>query len=149
MSKIDLGKAIGRILSRIRNPSKRAHTEGNSFNSTPSNSPVQSSRNKSERLKQKTPDKVYLKAMPLKSIEDINSIKDEVESGNILIIRVSPLATNNIDDVKRAVSELCEFTDSHGGDIARLGEERIVVTPPFVRIWRDKGRISEVRSTVA
>ena len=149
MSKIDLGKAIGKILGRIRNPNKRAPTEENSFNSTPSNSPVKSPRNESGRLKRKIPDKVYLKAMPLKSIEDINSIKDEVASGNILIIRVSPLATNNIDDVKRAVSELCEFADSHGGDIARLGEERIVVTPPFVRIWREKGKISEVRPTVA
>jgi len=149
LSKIDLGKAIRKILGRIRNPNKRAPTEENSFNSTPSNSPVEPSRNEYERLRRKIPDKVYLKAMPLKSIEDIDSIKDEVESGNILIIRVSPLATNNIDDVKRAVSELCEFADSHGGDIARLGEERIVVTPPFVRIWREKGKTSEVRSTVA
>lgn len=149
MSKIDLGKAISRILGRIRNPSKRTPIEENPSSSTPSNSPVESSRNGSQRLRRKIPDKVYLKAMPLKSIEDINSIKDEVVSGNILIIRVSPLATNNIDDVKRAVSELCEFADSHGGDIARLGEERIVVTPPFVRIWREKGKISEVRSTVA
>lgn len=149
MSKIGLGKAIGKILGRIRNPSKRARTEENSSNSTPSNSPVQSSRKESERLKRKIPDKVYLKAMPLKSIEDIDSIKDEVESGNILIIRVSPLASNNIDDVKHAVNELCEFTDSHGGDIARLGEERIVITPPFVKIWREKGKTSEVKSTLA
>jgi SepF-like predicted cell division protein (DUF552 family) len=31
-----------------------------------------------------------------------------------------------------------EFTQSVGGDIARLGEERVVITPAFIRIWREK-----------
>jgi len=26
-----------------------------------------------------------------------------------------------------------------GGDMARLGEDRIVLTPPGVRIWREMG----------
>jgi len=46
--------------------------------------------------------------------------------------------TKSIDDVKRAVSELCEFTELIGGDIARLGEERVVITPAFVKIWRER-----------
>ena len=44
----------------------------------------------------------------------------------------------SIDDVKEAVSELVEFTKSVGGDIARLGEERVVITPAPIRIWREK-----------
>ena len=57
---------------------------------------------------------------------------------NILIARVDPLAEKSIEEVKRAVAELCEFTDQIGGDIARLGEERVVITPSFVKIWREK-----------
>lgn len=84
------------------------------------------------------PDKVYLKALPLRDLEDVDAIKHEVKSGNILILKVSPLAKKSIEDVKQAVNELLEFTQLVGGDIARLGEERVVITPSFIRIWREK-----------
>ncbi len=88
------------------------------------------------------PPRVYLKAMPLRELEDVDTIKHEVKSGNILVIRVTPLAKKSIEDVKRAVNELSEFVQSVEGDIARLGEERVVVTPNSVRIWR-RSTVSE------
>lgn len=84
------------------------------------------------------PSKTYLKAMPLKEITDIENIKNEVKNGNIIILRVTPLATKSIEDVKNAVNELYLFTESTGGDIARLGEERVVICPKTIRIWREK-----------
>lgn len=86
--------------------------------------------------------KTYLKAMPLKDLTDLESIKNEVKSGNVLILKITPLAGKNIDDVKHAVNELTEFAESVGGDIARLGEERVVVCPPNVKIWREKTPLS-------
>lgn len=86
--------------------------------------------------------KTYLKAMPLRDLSDLESIKTDIKAGNILILRISPLANKSIDDVKRAVNELCEFAENVGGDIARLGEERVVVCPPGVRIWREKAPVS-------
>lgn len=86
--------------------------------------------------------KVYLKAIPLRDLTDLESIKTEVKSGNILILRITPLANKSIDDVKRAVNELCEFSESIGGDIARLGEERVVICPPSVKVWREKVQVS-------
>lgn len=86
---------------------------------------------------------IYLKAVPLRDLSDLESIKNEIRSGTILIIKVSPLANKSIDDVKKAVNELCEFVKTVNGDIARLGEERIVVTPSGVRIWREKVISSE------
>jgi len=82
--------------------------------------------------------KTYLKAMPLRDLSDLDAVKNEVNSGNIMILRIIPLANKNLDDVKRAVNELCEFAESIGGDIARLGEERVVICPPNVKIWREK-----------
>jgi uncharacterized protein len=82
--------------------------------------------------------KTYLKAMPLKDLADLESIKTEVQNGNILILRITPLASKSIEAVKSAVNELYAFTESVGGDIARLGEERIVICPKNVRIWREK-----------
>jgi hypothetical protein len=82
--------------------------------------------------------KTFLKAMPLRDLSELGMIKNEVRSGNILIIKVTPLMNKSIEDVKRAVNELCEFAESIGGDIARLGEERVVICPPNVKIWREK-----------
>jgi len=84
------------------------------------------------------PGQVYLKALPLRDLEDVDMVKREVKEGNILILKVSPLAKKSVDDVKTAVSQLLEFTQVVGGDIARLGEERVVITPSFIRIWREK-----------
>ncbi|MCS7125008.1 MAG: cell division protein SepF [Candidatus Bathyarchaeota archaeon] len=86
--------------------------------------------------------KTFLKAMPLRDLADLDAVKNEVRSGNILILRITPLANKSIEDVKRAVNELCEFVESVGGDIARLGEERVVVCPPNVKIWREKPQVA-------
>jgi SepF-like predicted cell division protein (DUF552 family) len=86
--------------------------------------------------------KTYLKAMPLRDLSDLDSIKNEVKNGNILILRITPLASKSIEDVKRAVNELYEFAEATGGDIARLGEERVVICPPNIRIWREKTPVS-------
>jgi SepF-like predicted cell division protein (DUF552 family) len=88
--------------------------------------------------KTETPNKTYLKAMPLRELSDIENIKTEVKNGNIIILRVTPLASKSIEDVKTAVNDLYEFSDSIGGDIARLGEERVVICPKTIRIWREK-----------
>jgi uncharacterized protein len=82
--------------------------------------------------------KTYLRAMPLKDLADLETIKTEVRNGNILILRITPLANKSIEDVKQAVNDLFSFAESINGDIARLGEERIVVCPPKIRIWREK-----------
>jgi uncharacterized protein len=88
--------------------------------------------------KPETTSKTYLKAMPLRELSDIENIKTEVKNGNIIILRVTPLASKSIEDVKTAVNDLYEFADSIGGDIARLGEERVVICPKTIRIWREK-----------
>ena len=76
--------------------------------------------------------------MPLKELTDIENVKTEVKNGNIIILRVTPLANKSIEEVKTAVNQLYEFTESVGGDIARLGEERVVICPKNIRIWREK-----------
>jgi SepF-like predicted cell division protein (DUF552 family) len=89
-----------------------------------------------------TLNKTYLKAVPLKELTDLENIKNEVKNGNIIILRVTPLANKSIDEVKSVVNELYEFTESIGGDIARLGEERVVICPKNIRIWREKTPVS-------
>lgn len=83
---------------------------------------------------QKTP--VYLKALTLRDVTDISSIKEDIKKHMILILRVTPLAQKDVEELRKVVEELYSYSQSTGGDIARLGEERIVITPPGVKIWR-------------
>ena len=83
---------------------------------------------------QKAP--VYLKAITLRDKSDVAAVKEDIKKHMILIIRVTPLAQKDLEELRKAVEDLYSYTQSAGGDIARLGEERIVVTPPGVKIWR-------------
>jgi uncharacterized protein len=83
---------------------------------------------------QKTP--VYLKAVTLRDQSDIAAVKEDIKKHMILIIRVTPLAQKDLEELRKVVEDLYSYTQSAGGDIARLGEERIVITPPGVKIWR-------------
>ena len=80
--------------------------------------------------------KMYLRAFPLPTINAIEKIKDHVESNNIVILRITPLANKDVKQLKDAVQNLYTFAESINGDIARLGEERVVITPPGVQVWR-------------
>ena len=79
---------------------------------------------------------VYLKALTLRDISDITLVKEDIKKHMILILRVTPLAQKDLEDLREVVEDLYSYAQSVGGDIARLGEERIVITPPGVKIWR-------------
>ncbi|MDG6997591.1 MAG: cell division protein SepF [Nitrososphaerota archaeon] len=77
-----------------------------------------------------------MKAFPLKNPEEIARIKEDVKNKTIVILKITPLAQRSVEELKTTIEQLTEFTIAFGGDIARLGEERIVITPPGVKIWR-------------
>jgi len=81
---------------------------------------------------------IFIKATPLHELTDIDAVKEEVSMGNIVILKITPLARKSFDDTKKAIHELSEFVAGINGDIARLGEERVVVAPSGVKIWREK-----------
>ena len=82
--------------------------------------------------------KPYVKALSINNFSDVNQVKAEVGLGNIIIARITPLAKKSVEDTQRVVDELCIFIEEMKGDIARLGEERLVITPSTVRIWRKR-----------
>jgi SepF-like predicted cell division protein (DUF552 family) len=69
--------------------------------------------------------------------------------GNVIILKITPLARKSIEDIKKAVNELSDFTQDIGGDIASLGEERVVIVPSFIRIWRPETVAPKKAATAA
>ena len=85
---------------------------------------------------QKQTNPTYLKAITLRDSSDIHTIKEDIKKGMILILRVTPLAQRDVEKLRKVVEELYVIARDSDADIARLGEERIVVTPPGVKIWK-------------
>ncbi|MBM3895708.1 MAG: cell division protein SepF [Thaumarchaeota archaeon] len=85
---------------------------------------------------QKHENPTYLKAITIRDPSDIHSIKEDIKKGMILILRVTPLAQKDVDELRKIVEELYKVAKATGADIARLGEERIIVTPASVKIWK-------------
>ena len=102
-----------------------------------------------KRDNEKSRKKATLKALPLRILADVELIKHELKLGNIIILKITPLARKSIEDVKNAVDELSAFTKSIGGDIASLGEERVVIVPDSVKIWRPEAVVSKKAPTAA
>lgn len=84
--------------------------------------------------KQESP--TYLKAITIRDPSDIHSIKEDIKKDMILILRVTPLAQKDVEKLRKVVEELYTIAKNANADIARLGEERIIVTPPGVKIWK-------------
>ncbi len=103
----------------------------------------------SEPENKKTSQKPCLKAMPLRSLTDVEVIKHELNLGNIVILKITPLASKSIEDVKTVVNELSVFTKSIEGDIASLGKERVVIVPNSIKIWRPETIVSKRATTAA
>lgn len=83
-------------------------------------------------------DSPYVRAMPLTSLKDLDLIERVSAAGNVLIIRITPIAKKSVEETKIAINQLSNFAKREGGDIARLGEERVVLTPRGIKIWRGK-----------
>jgi len=84
--------------------------------------------------KQESP--IYLKAITLRDPSDLHTIKEDIKKNMILILRVTPLAQRDVEQLRKVVEELYSIAKNAGADIARLGEERIIVAPGNVKIWK-------------
>ncbi len=84
--------------------------------------------------KQETP--TYLKAITIRDPSDVHSIKEDIKKKMILILRVTPLAQKDVEQLRKVVEDLYTIAKNADADIARLGEERIIITPSGVKIWK-------------
>ena len=85
---------------------------------------------------QKQENPTYLKALTIRDISDVHSIKEDIKKDMILILRVTPLAQKDVAELRKVVETLYSVAKSENAEIARLGEERIIVAPSGIKIWK-------------
>ena len=79
-----------------------------------------------------------VKIATITDLKDTPRVKDEVYSGNIVIVDISRLKMDKIS-YERVLKDLKEVAKDVNGDIIGLGDQRyVVLTPMSVKISRDK-----------
>lgn len=83
--------------------------------------------------------KILVRPFSLTDFEDIKPILDALREGyTIALINIRPLKDKDLVELKRAINKLKKTTDAIEGEIAGFGEDYIVVTPSFAKIYRGK-----------
>lgn len=91
-----------------------------------------------------TKGKVTVRPFVIDDFSDIKLILDSLREGStIALINIKPLKDKDLIELKRAINKLKKTTDAIEGDIAGFGDDYIVVTPSFAKIYRAKTEKTE------
>jgi SepF-like predicted cell division protein (DUF552 family) len=81
--------------------------------------------------------KVVVRPFNLDDFQDIKPILDALREGyTICLVNIRPLKEKDLVELKRAINKLKKTCDAVEGDIAGFGEDYIVITPNFAKIYR-------------
>lgn len=81
----------------------------------------------------------FVKPMDLVVDADVNVIMGEVKNGNIALVNIADLSKRNALKLKELIGLIKEEVRSIDGDIARISQGRVLVTPSKVKIIKRKG----------
>jgi len=81
--------------------------------------------------------KIIVRPFVIEDFSDIKGILDTLREGStIALVNIKPLKDKDMIELKRAVNKLKKTTDAIEGDIAGFGEDYVVITPSFAKIYR-------------
>lgn len=81
--------------------------------------------------------KVVVRPFNLGDFQDIKPVLDSLREGyTICLVNIRPLKDKDLVELKRAINKLKKTCDAVEGDIAGFGEDYIVITPSFAKIYR-------------
>lgn len=81
----------------------------------------------------------YVKPIALEHDSDLQLVEDELNQKNIVLLNVSSYARNPAK-LKDAVARLKAFAVKINGDVARIDEGKILLTPGKVKIAKSRKR---------
>jgi len=81
--------------------------------------------------------KVIVRPFNIEDFSDIKEILDCLREGKtIALVNIKPIKDKDVIELKRAVIKLKKTCDAVDGDIAGFGEDYIVITPSFAKVYR-------------
>ncbi len=82
----------------------------------------------------------YVKPIALQSSQDYDKIISEINKGNIVLLNIRPMSTKNAIGLKDVVTRIKETVLGMGGDIARISEFYILITPSGIKIVKRRSQ---------
>jgi uncharacterized protein len=82
----------------------------------------------------------FVKPMDLVVDADVDAIMKEVKTGNIVLMNIADLSKRNAMKLKELVGLVKDQVKEIDGDVARISQGRVLVTPSKVKIIKRKGQ---------
>lgn len=81
--------------------------------------------------------KVIVRPFTIEDFADVKPALDALREGyTICLLNIKPLKEKDLVELKRAVGKLRKTIEAMEGDIAGIGEDLIIASPGFARIYR-------------
>jgi len=88
--------------------------------------------------------KINIRPFTLETFEDVKSILTAIREGyTIALINIAPIKEKDRTGLKRAVDKLKKTLEANDGDIAGFGENWLIATPSFAKVYRGGEEESE------
>ncbi len=84
----------------------------------------------------------YVKPVALEQQEDAEQIKKELLAGNIVLMNIKEMEKRP-NTLKTIVDDLKGDVEKMNGDIARIDDEKILLTPRTIKIIKTKRKASD------
>ncbi|VVC00388.1 Cell division protein SepF [uncultured archaeon] len=79
-----------------------------------------------------------VKPINLTTEDDVKAILEESKKGNIMLVNIADLGKRNAMKLKELLGAVKDGVETIDGDIARVSQEKIIVTPAKVKIIKRK-----------
>ncbi|MGI0100852.1 MAG: cell division protein SepF [Candidatus Micrarchaeaceae archaeon] len=79
----------------------------------------------------------YIKPVALQQQTDVELIKKELGSNNIILMNITEMAKRP-NTLKAVIDDLKVYVDKMNGDIARIDTDKIILTPGKIKIIKTK-----------
>ncbi|HIG97436.1 MAG TPA: cell division protein SepF [Candidatus Aenigmarchaeota archaeon] len=74
----------------------------------------------------------------LDNYADSDRLQRKVREGSILLVKIKELKAKDMEELKRAVEKLRKTCLAINGDIAGMGEDWLIMTPPSAKVHREE-----------
>ena len=77
---------------------------------------------------------IFVKSVELKDPVEVQEVSEEVRRGNIVVVDIEEILRQDPGELRRAVEQLKEIARKLGGDIGKLTDSKVIITPKFIKI---------------
>jgi len=89
-------------------------------------------------VEEKSDKRLLVEVERLDNYADSDRLQRKVREGSILLVKIKELKAKDMEELKRAVEKLRKTCLAINGDIAGMGEDWLIMTPPSAKVHREE-----------